>query len=232
MLRTLDIPARVVNGFQRGEWNPYGGYFLVRMGDAHSWVEAHVDGAGWVTLDPSPRGGLLDDGSTAVALYLDSLRVRWYRYIVGWSRQDQVEAAVALQRAAARPWRLPWRDLTVPAWLALPTLAVAALVFAWVAWRGDGLSAGRVSPVTRPPDFYRRALRTLAKHGLKPDKAETAREFSARVSAAVPVCGDAFVRITRAYEAIRFGDAALDVAGATAVQASLSVLRALRGFRT
>ena len=46
----------MVNGFQRGEWNPYGRYFMVRLLDAHSWVEAHLDGAGWVTLDPSPRG--------------------------------------------------------------------------------------------------------------------------------------------------------------------------------
>src|SRR5439155_25986835 len=44
MLRTLDIPARVVTGFQRGQWNPYGGYFMVRLLDAHSWVEAWIEG--------------------------------------------------------------------------------------------------------------------------------------------------------------------------------------------
>ena len=43
---SLGIPARVVGGFQRGEWNPYGRYFMVRMKDAHSWVEAFFDGAG------------------------------------------------------------------------------------------------------------------------------------------------------------------------------------------
>ena len=55
MLRTLGIPSRVVGGFQRGEWNPYGRYFTVRLRDAHSWVEAYIHGAGWVALDPSPR---------------------------------------------------------------------------------------------------------------------------------------------------------------------------------
>src|SRR5262249_10473505 len=30
MLRTLGVPSRVVNGFQRGEWNPYGQYYIVR----------------------------------------------------------------------------------------------------------------------------------------------------------------------------------------------------------
>src|SRR5438034_11603980 len=91
MLRSLDIPARVVNGFQRGEWNPYGRYFIVRLLDAHSWVEAYVDGA-WATFDPSPRGSIEPGGPpAAVALYLDALRVRWYRYVVGWSLQDRSE---------------------------------------------------------------------------------------------------------------------------------------------
>jgi len=55
MLRSVGIPARVVGGFQRGDWNPYGAYFMVRMKDAHSWVEAFLDGPGWITFDPSPR---------------------------------------------------------------------------------------------------------------------------------------------------------------------------------
>ena len=46
MLRSLDVPARVVGGFQRGEWNPYGRYFMVRLSDAHAWVEAYVEGRG------------------------------------------------------------------------------------------------------------------------------------------------------------------------------------------
>ena len=54
LLRSVDIPARVVGGFQRGDWNPYGRYFMVRMSDAHAWVEAHFPGSGWVTFDPTP----------------------------------------------------------------------------------------------------------------------------------------------------------------------------------
>ena len=59
MLRTLGIPSRVVNGFQRGEWNPYGRYFMVRLRDAHSWVEAYIQGRGWMTFDPTPPGAAI-----------------------------------------------------------------------------------------------------------------------------------------------------------------------------
>ncbi|HSE92310.1 MAG TPA: DUF3488 and transglutaminase-like domain-containing protein [Methylomirabilota bacterium] len=227
MLRTLGVPTRIVNGFQRGDWNPYGGYFLVRMGDAHSWVEAHVDGTGWITLDPSPRGTPDADAARAAALWVDALRVRWYRYVVGWSRQDQVQAAVALQRAAARPWRLPWRGLTVPAWGAVPALAAVAAAVGWLGWRRMGCSGPSARPV-RPPDFYRRALRALARRGLRPAPAETAREFASRVAATVPPAADAFAHITRAYETVRFGDRALDAATTHAVHAALAALREAR----
>ena len=56
MLRTVGVPTRSVNGFYGGEWNSYGHYLAVRQGDAHSWVEIWIDGAGWVTIDPTPPG--------------------------------------------------------------------------------------------------------------------------------------------------------------------------------
>ena len=40
MLRTLEIPARIVNGFQMGEYNELNDMYIVRESDAHSWVEA------------------------------------------------------------------------------------------------------------------------------------------------------------------------------------------------
>src|SRR2546428_7974808 len=54
MLRTLGIPARIVNGFQRGEFNSWGNSFIVRESDAHSWVEAYFPGISWVEFDPTP----------------------------------------------------------------------------------------------------------------------------------------------------------------------------------
>ena len=142
MLRSLDIPARVVNGFQRGEWNPYGEYFIVRLRDAHSWVEVFVEGAGWVTLDPSPRGAVeTPRGGLAAGLWLDALRLSWYRYVINWSLHDQLTAAEAVRRAT---WSWSAAALALPELGRLPRLALAVLAatIALVAARGLAAPGG------------------------------------------------------------------------------------------
>jgi hypothetical protein len=205
MLRSLGVPARVVNGFQRGEWNPYGDYWVVRMRDAHSWVEAHLDGA-WVTLDPSPRGAAPAVPLSTLTLYIDGLRMRWYRYVVGWSQQDQLATAGAVRRRIAWSWPPGSRPgFGSPARTAVFGAAAAAALVAVVAWGVRRRHAGPGGPRAAVPDFYARALRRLARRGLRPAPQETAREFCARVGAARPDAAAVLAPLTRAYEATRFG---------------------------
>jgi transglutaminase-like putative cysteine protease len=204
MLRSLDVPARVVNGFQRGEWNPYGHYWVVRMRDAHSWVETHVDGA-WVTLDPSPRGAQPAASISALTLYVDGLRMRWYRYVVGWSRQDQVQAAGAVRRIA---WSWPVTPRVPGAGSARQGLLTGALgvaVIAALVWGVRHVRGGSAPRGAALPDFYAKALKRLARRGLRPAPHETAREFCARAGAAAPQLVALLSRLTVAYEATRFG---------------------------
>ena len=44
MLRAVHIPSRVATGFQSGVYNPITGWHVLRSSDAHSWVEAWVQG--------------------------------------------------------------------------------------------------------------------------------------------------------------------------------------------
>ncbi len=53
VLRAAGIPARIVIGYQGGEFNPAGNYLTVRQLDAHAWVEYWVAGRGWVSVDPT-----------------------------------------------------------------------------------------------------------------------------------------------------------------------------------
>ena len=52
MMRAAGIPARVVTGYQGGELNSVGAYYIVRQSDAHAWTELWLADRGWVRVDP------------------------------------------------------------------------------------------------------------------------------------------------------------------------------------
>lgn len=53
IMRAAGIPARVVTGYQGGEYNPYGDYYIIRQKDAHAWTEVWLEGEGWRRVDPT-----------------------------------------------------------------------------------------------------------------------------------------------------------------------------------
>lgn len=57
MMRSQGIPARYLNGFVCVERSFSGDYYLVRVRDAHAWVEIW-DGQAWRTLDPTPPSAI------------------------------------------------------------------------------------------------------------------------------------------------------------------------------
>jgi hypothetical protein len=54
LLRMGGVPARVATGFSPGGYSTRYRAWIVRDTDAHAWVEAWYDSAGWVTYDPTP----------------------------------------------------------------------------------------------------------------------------------------------------------------------------------
>ena len=124
MLRSIDIPSRLVNGFKGGDWNHISDAMTVRQKHAHSWVEAYlgVDASGrpiWITLDPTPSaereesiaqvGGLASNFRTAT----DLLRYIWVFYILGYDSNRQTNLlytpisilAREIRGGAIRIWR-------------------------------------------------------------------------------------------------------------------------------
>ena len=53
MARATGIPARMVTGYQGGEWNKKANYLSVYQYMAHAWTEVWLEGKGWVRLDPT-----------------------------------------------------------------------------------------------------------------------------------------------------------------------------------
>ncbi len=95
MLRTQGIAARVVNGFQRGEYNEMAEMFVVKQKNAHSWVEVYFPTEkAWITFDPTPSVGQNLTGNPAGVFgfaqkYLDALEALWIQYFVSYDNQEQ-----------------------------------------------------------------------------------------------------------------------------------------------
>ncbi|MEM6915667.1 MAG: DUF3488 and transglutaminase-like domain-containing protein, partial [Verrucomicrobiota bacterium] len=65
LLRSADIPARMIAGYHGGDWSRSRDKLIVRQRHAHAWVEAWVEGHGWLRLDPTaviPQERVLTDG--------------------------------------------------------------------------------------------------------------------------------------------------------------------------
>lgn len=66
LMRVAGVPARVVLGYQGGEYNPHGRYFLIRQNDAHAWCEVWLEGRGWQRVDLTMQfaPGRIEDGAS------------------------------------------------------------------------------------------------------------------------------------------------------------------------
>lgn len=53
LMRVAGIPARVVTGYQGGEWNSVGNFLEIRQAHAHAWAEVWLAKKGWVRFDPT-----------------------------------------------------------------------------------------------------------------------------------------------------------------------------------
>ncbi|NNE65529.1 MAG: DUF3488 domain-containing protein [Pyrinomonadaceae bacterium] len=94
MLRTQGVAARVVNGFQSGDYNETAGMFIVRQRNAHSWVEVYFpETNAWVEFDPTPpdanAGSSRSSFMSAITGYIEALEAFWIQYVVAYDGQEQ-----------------------------------------------------------------------------------------------------------------------------------------------
>lgn len=108
MARSRRIPARLVNGFQTGEYNESADVYTVRQSDAHSWVEVFFPASGWVAFDPTPPDGLSQYGDGWVASirqYREALEMFWLEHVIGFDTGKQISMAYGFQRWLATQQR-------------------------------------------------------------------------------------------------------------------------------
>ncbi len=237
MLRTLGIPARVVNGFRGGEFNDVVSSYIVREKDAHSWVEVYFPEYGWVTFDPTPSGPVLGPpvGWSRTALYMDAMREVWREWIISYDFSHQIRLSSALAAETgkvqfgtrmwlrkeyrqllvrARSWqqaaqRLPARDVIIFSVLLLLLLLLPFAPNTWRGWQRARLRRNpQLAPRTVASFWYLRMLKTLERRGFRKGPAETPTEFAASI--ADTIMRHTVIVFTDHYQRARFADSVED----------------------
>ncbi len=151
LMRALDIPARIVTGYQGGDRNPVDGLWTVRQSDAHAWAEVWLAGRGWVRVDPTgavapgrtgaferlraPQGALaaavgtvLSPGlAQSVRAVWEAVNNSWNQWVLNYTQSRQLDLLKALGFEAPS-----WQDLT----MVLGFLVIFAALggMAWSLW--------------------------------------------------------------------------------------------------
>jgi hypothetical protein len=228
MLRAVNVPARIANGFQSGEYNPLTGWTVIRASDAHSWVEAWVPGRGWTTFDPTPPSartpGLSFIGR--FGLYMDAAETFWHEWVLNYNRDRQLVLASRVE-SGGRDFGFRWMTGVRERFQAVKASTVAAakhwgipailvvLLLVTVRRFGPGVlrwwrTARRVREARRGGALasdatllYQRMLRILRRRGFEKPAWSTPAEFA---NCLPPSATSALVsEFTTAYHDLRFG---------------------------
>jgi len=254
LLRSLGIPARMVNGFVTTEWNPVSGHFIVRQENAHSWVEAWIQGYGWKTFDPTPPGAVINAqgrGRNWLAYrawqYYEALRFRWYRYVVDYGTGEQRSALEwcrdflgGLRSDAALVWALVCQSFSygygnsfvrvTVLWLTTVILAIVTVFFAISSRPRRSIAvqlqaAGARPSVIAAVELYDLILRRLERLGYRRRICETPAEFAQAIVEQDPSL-DKLPAVTGVYYHARYGRADLDDEETAAMRELADELRA------
>src|SRR5690606_5497213 len=210
-MRAAGIPARVVVGYQGGEYNPLENYYAVRQREAHAWSEIWLPGQGWLRIDPTAAVAperieqgvdfsldeediqLLDNSFVAGISFLNTLRLRWEGFNYLWSRwvvgYDTNTQSAFLDRwlGGADVWRLALFVL-VSGGVVIGTLVLA------VVW-------GQRRKYRYPADrYYLRFCKKLARFGIPRRAGEGPRDYARRVIQQRPDLVSPVNRVTELYE--------------------------------
>ncbi|MEL0585777.1 MAG: DUF3488 and DUF4129 domain-containing transglutaminase family protein [Candidatus Thiodiazotropha sp. (ex. Lucinoma kazani)] len=224
LMRIAAIPARLVLGYQGGEYNTLGDYFIVRQHDAHAWSEVWLEGRGWVRIDPTAavapervnypiRLNFGEEGSPALfnigsggfvgsmvrqfAYAFDSANVQWERWIIGYSREHQFSLmhSLGFDTFTASQW----------SFITIGMIAVSLLfVGLRITWQGKQRQ-------TRTKRIYDRFCRRLSRLGITRRPYEGPLDFARRASRRRPDLAVQIMRIIDHYIQLRYASRRTDM---------------------
>jgi protein-glutamine gamma-glutamyltransferase len=213
VMRALDVPARVVTGFQGADPLPVDGFLVVRQSAAHAWAEYWQPGVGWVRADPTaavapdrisrslrlaPTPGLVAGALDAVSPALvqrlrdvwETVNNRWNQWVLNYSRGQQLDVLKDLGFDAP-----DWQTLAKLLIVSLSAMALAGALWAW--W-----DRHRVDPWVRQRE---RLLRQLRRLGVSADAHDAPGTLARRVRERYGMAGEALAAVLEVLQAQRYG---------------------------
>jgi transglutaminase-like putative cysteine protease len=215
LARAMGLPARVVTGYQGGEYNPEGNYYMIRQRHAHAWVEVWLDKKGWVRFDPTAavaperienefefdeKGtpirfnlsskGLLGSFAMKTRWMLDTIQVSWQKWVVGFDDDQQNNF---LKKLGLENWALE-KIMMSAIFSALFILTLSTLFF---------LYKDRIiqEPVLK---IYQQWLKKLAKVGIQSAGNEGPQDLAQRVIKKRPDLALQVKPLIQSYIALRY----------------------------
>ena len=169
LLRAQGVPARLVNGFYGGDFNPVGGFIAVRQAHAHSWVEAWMPGEGWVRFDATPAGEVAAAPGGLLGQLGDALSAQWYGFVLDYDLATQLQGVRAVGRQVQAVGGPAASTGVAPGALGAGVLVVGLLVAAGAASRlARGWLEGRRRRPRGVAAVHARARKLVAKKGWQP----------------------------------------------------------------
>ncbi len=216
LMRVASIPARVVGGYQGGEFNKLGGFLEIRQADAHAWAEVWLDSKGWVRFDPTAaiaperieRGvnidlqiasGAVNFSPLAIdskaLLWLKRSRQLWNSIDYNWQHwvinYDTASQSHFLSDLGISDWQ------TIAVWL-IGSVTFITLLLSWYLLRSKYNRTDKVLQA------YLRFCRKMAKTGIQIRLGEGAKDFANRAKAIRPDLMAEIEQITTIFIRLRF----------------------------
>lgn len=214
--RAAGIPARVVVGYQGGEWNEQEAYLTVRQFDAHAWVEVWLPSQGWLRFDPTAqvapdrieyglqRALAQEDDFlreqffsvhrlqhvqwlNRLRLQLDSINYYWHRWVLSYDRQRQSQLL--------QGWlgMKTYQDILYG--LAIGVALLFVFASSWLLWQQRPRYRNRFSKA------WTRLQKRAQRFGVAAVQGETSNHYLQRLAHAFPALRSEIAALNRALEA-------------------------------
>jgi transglutaminase-like putative cysteine protease len=191
LMRAMDVPARIVTGYQGGEINPVDRFWVLRQSDAHAWTEVWQAGQGWVRVDPTSAvspgrtgafqrlaapqgivgqtlGNLNPNLSAQLRAAWEAVNNRWNQWVLNYTQGRQLDLLKNIGFESPS-----WEDLSYVLIAIVVAASGGGAVWAW--WERT-----QHDPWLRLLD---RARRRLGRAGLASHAASSPRQLAQQVLA-------------------------------------------------